>query len=311
VAGSLTQSLHAPDNATLDSYDYDRQYICISRINRHEMADPLLGELREQGRGFVGALLAVGMTFLYTMESWQLGKTLSMSHLLIYAILGVGGIVVLTHAVGFRQEDRIVSSDSPTGFALVVESAEILFQSLLAAYVGLFLLGIININDSIDTVVRLGLIEVVPLGFGAALANQFVMDDEGDDYEDYLPRNIAVFTIGALFIASTIAPTQEIEVIAAQTGWIRTLTIALLSVFLTYFTLFELEFRGQQGRIDRSRSAQMGTALTAYAVGVIVSIGLLAAYGHFIGTNFSVMVQKTILLSFPASLGASGAEVIL
>jgi putative integral membrane protein (TIGR02587 family) len=275
------------------------------------MADPLLDELREQGRGFVGALLAVGMTFLYTMESWQLSKTLPLYHLLIYAILGIGGIVVLTHAVGFRQEDRIVSSDSPTGFALVVESAEILFQSLLAAYVGLFLLGILDLNDTIDTVVRLGLIEVVPLGFGAALANQLVMDEEGGEYENYLPRNIAVFTIGALFLASTIAPTQEIEVIAAQTGWSRMLSIGLLSVFLTYFTLFELEFRGHQGRIDRSRKAQVGTALTAYAVGVVVSIGLLAAYGHFIGASFSVMVQKIILLSFPASLGAAGAEVIL
>lgn len=273
--------------------------------------DHLLGELREQGRGFVGALFAVGMTFLYTMETWRLGQTLPMSHLLVYAVIGIGGIVALTHAIGFREEDRIVSSDSTPALALIVESAEILFQSLFAAYVGLFSLGILSFNDTISTAVRLGLIEIVPLGFGAALANQLVMEGEDHEYEDYLPHNVAVFTIGALFIASTIAPTQEITVIAAQIGWLRTLSIGLLSIALTYITLFELEFRGQQGRINRNRKEQLGTALTAYTVGAVVSIGLLAAYGHFIGVGFSVMVQKTILLAFPASLGAAGAEVVL
>lgn len=46
------------------------------------MTDPLLDELREQRRGFVGALFVVGVTFLYTMESWQLTETLPISHLL-------------------------------------------------------------------------------------------------------------------------------------------------------------------------------------------------------------------------------------
>lgn len=275
------------------------------------MTDQLLAELREQGRGFVGALFAVGITFLYTMETWRLGQTLPMSHLLVYAVVGIGGIVALTHTIGFREEDRIVSSDSSPGLALIVESAEILFQSLFAAYVGLFLLGILTFHDTIDTAVRLGLIEIVPLGFGAALANQLVMGDEGYEYENYLPRNIAIFTLGALFTASTISPTQEIEVIATRIGWLRTLSIGLLSIALTYIALFELEFRGHEGRIDRSRIKQVGTALTAYAVGVTVSIGLLAAYGHFIGIEFSMMVQESILLAFPASLGAAGAEVIL
>lgn len=275
------------------------------------MANQLLGELREQGRGFVGALFAVGITFLYTMETWRLGQTLPMSHILVYAVIGISGIVTLTHAIGFREEDRIASSDSSPKLALIVESAEILFQSLLAAYVGLFLLGILTLDDTIGTVVRLGLIEVVPLGFGAALANQLVMGDERHGYENYLPHNVAVFTVGALFVSSTIAPTQEIEVIVTQIGWLRTLCIGLLSIALTYITLFELEFRGQRGRIDRSRTKQVGTALTAYAVGVAVSIGLLAAYGHFIGIGFPLMVQKTILLAFPASLGAAGAEVVI
>jgi putative integral membrane protein (TIGR02587 family) len=275
------------------------------------MNDPLLDELREQGRGFVGALFAVGLTFLYTMESWQLGKTLPMSHLLVYVIVGIGGIVILTHRIGFRKEDRIASSAADPGLALVVESAEILFQSFLAAYVGLFFLGILTFDDTLSTAIRLGLIEVVPLGFGAALANQLVMADEDTEYENYLPRNVAVFIVGALFIASTIAPTQEIEIIATQIGWIRTLGIGLLSVTLTYITLFELEFRGHQERIDRSLRAQVETALTAYAVGVLVSIGLLTAYGHFIGVSVPVMVQETILLAFPASLGAAGAEVVV
>jgi len=33
------------------------------------MADPYVEELREQGRGFVGASLVAGVTFLYTIGS--------------------------------------------------------------------------------------------------------------------------------------------------------------------------------------------------------------------------------------------------
>jgi putative integral membrane protein (TIGR02587 family) len=275
------------------------------------MADPLWGELREQGRGFVGALFAIGVTFLYTMESWQLAKTLPMSHLLVYTVVGIGGIVLLTRVIGFREDDRIASSESSPKLALAVESAEILFQSLLATYVGLFLLGSLTFDDSLGTAVRFGLIEIVPLGFGAALMNELVMADEDGEYESYLPRNIAVFTVGALFIGATIAPTQELTVIAARIGWGRTVGIAVLSIAVTYVTLFELQFRGEEGRLARSRPAQVGTGLTAYAVGVIVSVGLLAAYGHFIGVSVPLMIQKTILLAFPASLGAAGAEVVV
>lgn len=217
------------------------------------MTDPLWREIREQGRGFVGALLAVGTTFLYTMETWRLGRTLPLSHLLVYAVVGIGGIVLLTHAIGFRQEDRIASPESAPGVALAVESAEILFQSFLAAYVGLFVLGVLTFDDSLGTAVRLGLIEVVPLGFGAALANHLGMTDEAHEYEAYLPRTVAVFTIGALFLASTIAPTQEIELIAVQIGWLRTLSLGLLSVVVTYLALFEFEFRGQKERSERRR----------------------------------------------------------
>jgi putative integral membrane protein (TIGR02587 family) len=234
-----------------------------------------------------------------------------MSHLLVYAVVGIGGIVFLTHAIGFRQEDRIASPESAPGVALAVESAEILFQSFLAAYVGLVVLGVLTLDDSLGTAVRLGLIEVVPLGFGAALANHLGMTDGAHDYEAYLPRNVAVFTIGALFLASTIAPTQEIELIAVQIGWLRTLSLGLLSVVVTYLALFEFEFRGQKERSERSRRAQAGMTLVAYAVGVVVSIGLLTAYGHFIGVGVAVMVQQTIILAFPASLGAAGAEVVL
>lgn len=42
-----------------------------------------------------------------------------------------------------------------------------------------------------------------------------------------------------------------------------------------------------------------------------VSTVLLVAFGHAAGTTVSELVQQTIVLSLPASVGASAGEVVL
>lgn len=274
------------------------------------MAHPHLEELRDQGRGIVGALLIVGLASLYTMETWGLGLRLPLFSLVVYAIVGLAVVLLITRYVGFRSEEEGRTERDPLRIA--ASFAELVFQSFIAAYVVLLAFGIVEVGDSLVTVARLGLIQVVPLGFGAAVSNRLLSESGEDLNEASFPRNLPTFALGAVFMAFPVAPTEEIELIALTAGWARLSALVVLSVLVVHLVLHELEFRGHGSRIeDRPLPVQLGTAFTVYAVGVAVSVALLAAFGHFAGTTPAEWIQQTIVLAFIASTGASAGEVVL
>ena len=211
-----------------------------------------------------------------------------------------------------RGEQKQSEQSNPRWY-IALDFAEILLQSFVASYLILLVLGIIDLSSSPNTVVRLGLIEVVPLGFGAALANRLFGGSGGENSnkESQFPKNIGLFTIGAMFTTSAIAPTQEMELIAVHMDWIRHFLLIALTLVLIYLIMFELEFRGQKARVQRSWRLQVGTVFVVYAVGAAVSFLLLMRFGHFINGTVALVFQETTVLAFPASLGAAAAEVVI
>ena len=272
-------------------------------------------ELREQGRAVVGALTVVGITFIYTMETWWHGWQLPVTTLLLYDVVGLALVLAVTRNIGFREDEQsengLSGGHQESIRQLVVDFTELIFQSFLTGYLALFMLGIVKWGSPLLEIVRLGLILVVPLGFGAALTNQ-LLTGAGDEDEFAFPKNLAVFALGAVFLASTIAPTQEVEVVAAHAGWWRMSVIVIVSLVTAYLVLYELGLQGQETRVQRrSRITMMGTATMMYALAFVVTAALLAAFGHFSDAPFEVWVQETIVIAFPATIGAGAAEVII
>jgi putative integral membrane protein (TIGR02587 family) len=276
-------------------------------------------ELRNQGRGIVGALLVVGTTFLYTMETWWWGWTLPTSHLLVYALVGLAVVLAITRQVSFRESEQSDNSRRGSGesaqgnpiWKTLTDFAELVLQSFVAAYVVLLAFGVVEVGDPLANVVRLELVEVVPLGFGAALANELLTGSKQTE-RGSLIESIATHSIGAVFVAGGVSPTQEIELLAAYMGWVRAPAVIVLSLLVTYLMLYELELRGQDSRLrGRRRHWRVGYAFRVYAVAVVVGTGLLAAFGHFIDTPPPVIVQMVVIISFPASIGASAAQVVI
>lgn len=274
------------------------------------MVDPLADVLRNQIRGVAGALLVVGLPVLYTSEMWRLGWRLPILYLLAYALVGLSAILLVTRRIGFRAEAEDETVDSTLRIAS--SFAELVLQSFVAAYVVLLAFGIVDLGDSLDTVVRIGLINVVPLGLGASISNRLLAESDEEIQEATFPQNVPTFAFGAVFFAFTVAPTREIELIAVHAGWWRLAGIVFLSVLVIQLVLYELEFRGHSSRIaSRTAPAQLGTTFVVYAVSIVVSVALLAAFGHFAGTRPTEWVQQTIVLGFVASAGASAGEVVL
>ncbi len=270
-------------------------------------------ELRNQIRGITGALLVVGLSFHYTMETWFLGWTLPLLYLVGYALVGLALVLLITRNIGFRKEAQRPGGKTRSWVRILTDFSQILLQSFIASYLILLILGIIDVGSSLNLIMRLGLIEVVPLGFGAALANDLFgsTSEQETKKERHFPKNIAIFAIGALFVSAPIAPTDEMELIAAHMGWGRHMLLIVLTLVLIYLILFELGFKGQQARVQQDKLFQIGTAFVVYTIGTTTAFLLLIGMGHFIDATAAFTYQETVVLAFPASLGAAAAEVVI
>jgi uncharacterized membrane protein len=287
-------------------------------------------ELREQGRATVAAFTVVGVATLYTMEAWWLSWQLRTTHLLAFTVVGLGAVLLLARAVGFHQgNDNRGGGDGGDGesestgngqrdglrttvLRTVFAATEAIAQSFVAAYLVLFLFGVLALEDTLATAVRMGVFHVVPLGVGAALANDLFAGSQGEQPPRRFGESLGVFSLGAIFLSAPIALTQEMELIAAYAGWSRLAALVVVTLLVTHLTLFELENQGQAQRAShRSKPMQVGHTFTVYVVGVAVAVALLAAFGHFDGQPVSVWVQETVVLSFPTAVGASAAQVVL
>jgi uncharacterized membrane protein len=121
-----------------------------------------------------------------------------------------------------------------------------------------------------------------------------------------------VFALGAAFFAAPIAPAGEVAMLASRASWLRIGAILLATLAVTYLVLYELEFRGQRGRLEgRSRWRQGGQTCTLYAVGVVVALVLLVAVGDAGTVPLPTLVRHTDLQAFPAAVGDSAARVVL
>jgi len=266
--------------------------------------------LRNQIRGITGALLVVGLAVLYTSEMWYLAWRLPMPYLIVYALLGLVAVLALTRSVGFRKEDE--SKTTRGVLPLVRAFSELVFQSFVAAYVVLLVFGVVTVGDSLDIIVRQGLIHVVPLALGASISNRLLSESSGEIQEATFPQNLPTFALGAVFFAFPVAPTREVQLIAVRAGWSGLAVIVVLSVLVVQLVLHELEFRGQSSRIEaRTWPTQFGTTCIVYLTSVVVSVVLLASFGHFADSPPVVWVEQTIVLGFISATGASAGEVVL
>ncbi|ESP87987.1 DUF2391 family protein [Candidatus Halobonum tyrrellensis] len=275
------------------------------------MEEALADELREQGRGIVGALFVLGVTATYTQEIWWLGQSLSAEGVLAYSTAGVILVYLASQAIGFREGTE--AHDRPYGLGELTDFAEVLLQGLLTSLVALWLLGMLSFGDSLTLIVRRTLFLTVPYALGAAVADTLLSGGDDDpivgDRED--TRALA-FVAGALFICFPIAPTQEVLVMANRMNWWRLFAIALVSLGTGYLTLYTVEFRGQDRRLGESTwRGRVGLTCTAYVFALATAALLLAGFGAFTETSHAMWVRQTVVLGFPASIGAAGAGVVL
>jgi putative integral membrane protein (TIGR02587 family) len=259
-------------------------------------------------RAFAGAII-FGLPLLMTMEMWALGFSMDPLRLALFLALMFPLLAVLAYYAGFEES---------VGWRHLVLSACVAYAvAFVAAAAGLALLGVLRPGMSLEEIVGKVSLQVIPASIGAMLArSQLGERDEQEPEErrrDTYAGELFLAAVGALFLAFNVAPTEEVVLIAAMmTGW-HALAVVGVSLAVMHAFVYAVEFRGQTSLHPEvgAWSEFLRLTIVAYALALLVCLYVLWSFGRSDGLAPGELLMQTVVLGFPAAIGAAAARLIL
>ena len=259
-------------------------------------------------RAFGGAIL-FALPLLMTMEMWTLGSTMDELRLALFLAMMFPLLGGLAYYAGFEEsfgwQDFVLH-------ALVAYAV-----AFVAAGAVLLLLAVLTPGMSADEVVGKLALQALPGNIGAMLArSQLGARDEEQEEErrrDSYGGELFLAMIGALFLAFNVAPTEEIVLIAQMmTAW-HAVALVAVSLLIMHAFVYAVEFRGQSALAPGISpwSEFLRLTVVAYALALLVCLSVLWTFGRADGLAFPELLIETVVLGFPAAIGAAAARLIL
>lgn len=268
-----------------------------------------LDYLTSLARAAGGALL-FAFPLLMTMEMWWLGHSMERWRLLVFIASAMPMLLGLSYFAGFEPTFRLLDEvlDALAAFAV----------GMLVALVSLSLLGQIGPGMTASEVVGKLAVCAVPASIGALVAGKQFGGRDGDggqrqkEHIGYLGR-LFLMSVGAIFLAFSVAPTEEMSLIAYMMSPWHALLLAAATILLLQVFVYGLGFPGQSERRAEHSLARTVLAFTlpGYAIALTISLYCLWAFGRLQGAALHEVAQMTVVLAFPAGLGAATARLVI
>jgi putative integral membrane protein (TIGR02587 family) len=269
-------------------------------------------------RAFGGAII-FSLPLMMTMEMWWLGFYMDRFRLVLFLVLTVPVLAVLSHYAGFERADGPMD--------LTLDAFAALAVGFIASALVLGLLHVLQAGNSPDELVGKIVLQAIPGAIGAMLARSQLgtrgddensgdddPDEEGEEARrDTYAGELFLAGIGAMFMAFNVAPTDEMVLIGLMmTEW-HAIALVAGSLLLMHAFVYAVEFRGTTRRGDSVPLASEFLRLTvvAYVLSLLISLYVLWTFGRTDGLGLMELVKVTLVLGFPAALGAAAARLIL
>ncbi|CAN5614916.1 TIGR02587 family membrane protein [soil metagenome] len=270
-------------------------------------------EIVDLVRGVSGACI-FAISLIYTFEMWSRGASLPLWHLLIFLSIAISMNFLLDYFAGFKLER------SPSMVA--VQAIEALAIGIVTATIMLLALGQIAIEHSLRGSIGKIVLEAIPLSIGLSIANSIfgqnrerVSGTEDDDLQPKttwheLANDIGATTVGGVFIAVSIAPTDEVPFLATQVNGFNVLALTALSLLIPYGIVFVSGF--QHNPQNAPFQTPLSETAICYLVSLLVSLVVLALFGH-IGLDDSLhrIVALTVVMTLPTSIGGAAGRLLV
>jgi putative integral membrane protein (TIGR02587 family) len=257
-------------------------------------------------RGAGGAIL-FALPLLMTMEMWWLGFSLSPQRILLLLIVFFPILAMLAHYVGFGRTAtwRHAAIQTITAYGLATVSSAIM----------LGILGLFKPGMSWHEMVGKTAIQAGPGALGALFAqSHFGTSKEKDRRREQAAyvEHLFFMIVGALFIALTIAPTDEMPLIAFMMRNAHILVALAFSLILLHFFMHGIGFEGHPAaEPGRAIGTFFRLSVVGYGLALAVSAFLLYVFGRFDDTQIAAEIHMTVVLALPATVGAAAARLIL
>src|SRR5918993_1689380 len=275
--------------------------------------DEIGGILRAVSGGFIFAT-----PLLYTMEMWWIGTTAELWKLLLF--LGIAALITFglarSESGGFKEETSRFSS--------LEQALDGVAIGLIGAVVVLTVLNRIELGDPLEIVLGKVIVQAVPLCVGAAVANAIFgphgeRSREGEEQSggeqsarQAFLTDFGATMIGAIFLAFSIAPTDEVPMLAAELDYAHLLALIALSLALTYIIVFASGFgTGQHEQRGPFQSPLTETVL-AYLLSLLVALVALVLLDRVEwGDPLGEIVAMVLVLGLPATVGGAAGRLVV
>lgn len=275
-------------------------------------------------RGVSGGFL-FGIPLLYTMEVWWIGSEISPSVMLSLLTTTFVIVFLLNRTEGFRKTQSQHFLDN------VMDTVQILAIGIICVTFVLILLGEIQRGTPLNEAAGKIILESIPFALGAALARSFLSGDRWSCSDDENSNNpcdprkkkdnvelqatladIGATLIGAMIIAFNIAPTDEIPMLDASVTPPLLLAIIAASLVISYGIVFQAGFTTQQKRRQQQGIFQrpLSETVASYLISLFAAAFMLFFFKRLTFDDpWTVWLNYTILLGFPASIGGAAGRI--
>ncbi len=283
---------------------------------------PWRDELTEVVRAMSGGLL-FGVPLLFTMEVWWTGTHTDGIQMALVLILLFVPLLILNTTEGFRSSRDVRIRDA------AADSVEALAIGVVVTGAVLVLLREVTVETPMQVVLGKVLYEAVPFCLGIGVARHFLQggrSGESDDRdggggngggggETGLNADLAdlgATTIGASFIALSIAPTDEVPLIASTISPAWLLLVMAASLAISYAIVFAAGFAGQERRNGQQGPLQrpLTETIVCYLVALIVAAFLLWVFQRGLDPPADLLT-RVIVLGLPATVGGAAGRLAL
>ncbi|MGB3533024.1 MAG: TIGR02587 family membrane protein [Microcoleaceae cyanobacterium] len=295
------------------------------RNNQRKKRLMWLKEINEIVRGAAGGFL-FGIPLLYTFEVWQAGSYLQPP--LMLSLLAITYFVVFffNRIEGFRRQKQTSLID------VVLESIEVLAIAIICATLMLFLLQRITFDTSLQEALGKITFESVPFALGVALSQIILSEDDSKNFSEHSRQtkdfmddklkqvkganetlaDLGGTLTGAIIIAFSIAPTDEVTElgVASSPPWL--IAIILASLLISYLIVFAAGFNNQKQRKQQQGLFQNPESETifSYLISLLASVLMLVFFQKItVADPWFLWMRYAIILGLPASIGGAAGRL--
>lgn len=258
---------------------------------------------QEYARGVLGGLL-FSLPILFTREVWFTAFLATPVRLIAAVIVTFGLLIAFNRVAGLRENatwtEAVVDSVEEFGLGLLI-------SALLFWATGRFGPGV-GADEAIGLVIIGSLATSLGVSIGTA---QLGENPEREEVGSGFGGQIVVALCGATIVAANIAPTQEVLIMSVEASPMALGGLLVVTLVLLWLATSFAEVRNSSLSKNPPFARALFAPVAVYGVAMASAGIYLWFFGIFDGNGFGINVRQALVLSAPASIGASVGRALI